>query len=171
VYASFKVFFIVFIALVVTNCFEAKSQSTTRATNIGYIDSKLLSGKINSTTIGEPIIQTNRTKSIVQTNGFLQPIGKFFLMSSSDNNSCLLWKIWPVPANESVNVYVSSTVDCKIKSYNLYIFNLLGQEITSKSCVEGINELDLTLIGSGVYYFKLITDSNIMVVQKVIVIH
>lgn len=146
------------------------AQSTTRASNIGYLDSKLRSGKIISSTIGEAIIQTNRTKKNVQTNGFLQPIGKYFLMSSSENNSCLLWKIWPIPTQQFINIFVSSTSECQIKSYTLYIFNLSGQEIFSKICIEGTNEIDVSKISSGLYYFKLITNSNIVVGQKVIVI-
>ena len=164
-----KSIFVVFV--LISNEYITLAQATNSAQNIGYLDYRLKSGNYVSSSIGEVFIGTNRSNKYIQTNGFLQPLGRFFLMSNSENNNCLLWKIWPIPAQNFVNVYVSSFKECHIKSYTVQIYNLLGQNMISKNCLEGANELDISGLSAGVYNFRLFTDTNNTASQKVIIIN
>ncbi len=73
-------------------------------------------------------------------------------------------KIYPNPTSNILTVDKNSTV-CKVKM-NLY--NMLGQLILKdKIITDGRNEIRLSNLSSGIYYYKFISDEHILLVGSI----
>jgi len=147
------------------------AQSTSQASNPGYSDNILSSSNILSSTIGEPIINTFSNKTNVLTNGFLQPLGLYFLKATGDSLPCLSWKVWPVPANNFVGVYISKPKDCDANNLHLFVYDIIGRKIFERIQLEGSNLIDLSTVSNGTYLFVLYGGNKHISTQKVIVYH
>lgn len=147
------------------------SQSTEHALNPGYLDKPLTSTNFLSSTIGEPFINTLSNKTTVLTSGFLQPLGIYFLKAVGDPLPCLLWKVWPVPANKFVGVYVSKPKDCDANNLHLVVYDIIGRKLLERRQLEGSNLIDLSSVSSGTYLFVLYGGNKHISTQKVIVYH
>ena len=147
------------------------SQSTKNALNPGYSDKTLSSTNFLSSTIGEPFINTLSNKNNVFTGGFLQPLGLYFLKAAGDSLPCLSWKVWPVPANKFVGVYISKPKDCDANNLNLLVYDIIGRKILERIQLEGSNLIDLSIVSNGTYLFVLYGGNKHISTQKVIVYH
>jgi hypothetical protein len=147
------------------------AQSTSQAINPGYSDKALLSSNFLSSTIGEPFINTLSNKSNVITSGFLQPLGLYFLKAAGDSLPCLSWKVWPVPANKFVGVYISNPKDCDANKLQLFVYDIIGKKIFERIQLEGSNLIDVSGVSSGTYLFVLYGGNKHISTQKVIVYH
>ncbi len=147
------------------------AQSTKQALNPGYTDKTLSSTNFLSSTIGEPFINTLSNKSNVLTNGFLQPLGLYFLKAAGDSLPCLSWKVWPVPANKFVGVYISKPKDCDANKLQLFVYDIIGRKLFERTQLEGSNLIDLSNVSSGTYLFVLYGGNKHISTQKVIVYH
>jgi hypothetical protein len=147
------------------------SQSTNQAINPGYSDKTLSSTNILSSTIGEPYINTITNKNNVITGGFLQPLGLYFLKTEGDSLPCLTWKVWPVPANKFVGIYISKPKDCDANKLQLFVYDIIGRKIFERTQLEGSNLIDLSTVSSGTYLFVLYGGNKHISTQKVIVYH
>jgi hypothetical protein len=159
---------------VIIICFTASlssAQSTTQAINPGYSDKTLNSTNFLSSTIGEPFINSLSNNSTVLTSGFLQPLGLYFLKAAGDSLPCLSWKVWPVPANKFVGVYVSKPKDCDANNLHLIVYDIIGRKLFERSQLEGSNLIDLSSVSSGTYLFVLYGGNKHISTQKVIVYH
>ena len=134
---------ILIISACLTNL-QTYAQSTKQALNPGYVDKTLSSNNFLSSTIGEPFINTLSNKSNVLTSGFLQPLGLYFLKAAGDSLPCLSWKVWPVPANKFVGVYVSKPKDCDANKLQLFVYDIIGRKIFERVQLEGSNLIDLS---------------------------
>jgi hypothetical protein len=150
---------------------QTNAQSTTQAINPGYSDKMLSSSNILNSTIGEPFINTLINKTNVLTNGFLQPLGLYFLKATGDSLPCLTWKVWPVPANNFVGVYVSKPKDCDANNLYLFVYDIIGRKIFERIQLEGSNLIDLSTVSNGTYLFVLYGGNKHISTQKVIVYH
>ena len=162
------------VILIVSACLsnlQTYSQSTTQAINPGYSDKALLSTNFLSSTIGEPFINTLSSKSNVITGGFLQPLGLYFLKTTGDSLPCLSWKVWPVPANKFVGVYISKPKDCDANNLHLVVYDIIGRKLFERAQLEGSNLIDLSNVSSGTYLFVLYGGNKHISTQKVIVYH
>ena len=147
------------------------AQSTSQASNPGYSDKILSSSNILSSTIGEPFVNTLSNKTNVLTNGFLQPLGLYFLKATGDSLPCLSWKVWPVPANNFVGVYISKPKDCNANNLYLFVYDIIGKKIFERIQLEGSNLIDLSTVSNGTYLFVLYGGNKHISTQKVIVYH
>jgi hypothetical protein len=147
------------------------SQSTIQAINPGYSDKALSSTNILSSSLGEPYINTLSTKTNVLTSGFLQPLGLYFLKAAGDSLPCLSWKVWPVPANKFVGVYISKPKDCDANNLHLVVYDIIGRKLFERAQLEGSNLIDLSNVSSGTYLFVLYGGNKHISTQKVIVYH
>ncbi len=147
------------------------SQSTKQAINPGYSDKALSSTNILSSSLGEPFINTLSTKTNVLTSGFLQPLGLYFLKAAGDSLPCLSWKVWPVPANKFVGVYISKPKDCDANKLQLFVYDIIGRKLFERTQLEGSNLIDLSNVSSGTYLFVLYGGNKHISTQKVIVYH
>ena len=147
------------------------SQSTIHAVNPGYSDKALSSTNILSSSLGEPFINTLSTKTNVLTSGFLQPLGLYFLKAPGDSLPCLSWKVWPVPANKFVGVYISKPKDCDANNLHLVVYDIIGRKLFERVQLEGSNLIDLSNVSSGTYLFVLYGGNKHISTQKVIVYH
>ncbi len=150
---------------------KSNAQSTNQAINPGYSDKMLSSSNFLSSTIGESYISTLSNKANVFTNGFFQPLGLYFLKAAGDSIPCLSWKVWPVPANKFVGVYVSKPKDCDANNLQLYVYDVIGRKKIERSQLEGSNLIDLSGVSSGTYLFVLYGGNKHISTQKVIVYH
>jgi len=147
------------------------SQSTNHAVNPGYSDKALSSTNILSSSLGEFFINTLSTKTNVLTSGFLQPLGLYFLKAAGDSLTCLSWKVWPVPANKFVGVYISKPKDCDANNLHLVVYDIIGRKLFERAQLEGSNLIDLSTVSSGTYLFVLYGGNKHISTQKVIVYH
>jgi hypothetical protein len=147
------------------------AQSTNQAINPGFSDKKLTSTNFLNSTIGETFITTLRNKTNVLTNGFLQPLGLYFLKAAGDSLPCLSWKVWPVPANKFVGIYVSKPKDCDANNLHLVVYDIIGRKLFQRIQLEGSNLIDLSSVSSGTYLFVLYGGNKHISTQKVIVYH
>jgi hypothetical protein len=147
------------------------SQSTNQAGNPGYSDKVLSSSNILSSSIGEAFINTLSNKTKVITGGFLQPLGLYFLKTEGDSLPCLTWKVWPVPANKFVGIYISKPKDCDANKLQLFVYDIIGRKIFERTQLEGSNLIDLSTVSSGTYLFVLYGGNKHISTQKVIVYH
>jgi hypothetical protein len=147
------------------------SQSTKQAINPGYSDKTLSSTNFLGSTIGEPFIYALSNKTNVITGGFLQPLGLYFLKAAGDTLPCFSWKVWPVPANKFVGVYVSNPKDCDANNLYLFVYDIIGRKIFERIQLEGSNLIDLSTVSSGTYLFVLYGRNKHISTQKVIVYH
>lgn len=154
-------------------CFNqaSYSQSTIHAINPGYSDKTLSSTNFLNSTIGEPFINTLSNKNNVITSGFLQPLGLYFLKAAGNSLPCLTWKVWPVPANKFVGVYISKPKDCDVNKLQLIVYDIIGRIIFERVQVEGSNLIDLNNVSNGTYLFVLYGGNKHISTQKVIVYH
>jgi hypothetical protein len=150
---------------------QTHAQSTTQALNPGYADKTLSTSNFLSSTIGEPFINTLSNKTNVLTNGFLQPLGLYFLKAPGDSLPCLSWKVWPVPANKFVGVYISKPKDCDANNLHLVVYDIIGRKLFEHIQIEGSNLIDLSSVSSGTYLFVLYGGNKHISTQKVIVYH
>lgn len=147
------------------------SQSTIRAINPGYSDKTLSSTNFLNSTIGEAFINTLSNKNNVFTGGFLQPLGLYFLKAAGDSLPCLSWKVWPVPANKFVGVYISKPKDCDANKLQLFVYDITGRKILERTQLEGSNLIDISTVSNGTYLFVLYGGNKHISTQKVIVFH
>lgn len=161
----------VFLLLIGLSPFLSYSQSTNQALNPGYSDKTLSSTNFLSSTIGEPFINTLSNKNNVFTGGFLQPLGLYFLKAAGDSLPCLSWKVWPVPANKFVGVYISKPKDCDANNLNLLVYDIIGRKIFERIQLEGSNLIDVSTVSNGTYLFVLYGGNKHISTQKVIVYH
>jgi hypothetical protein len=154
-------------------CFNqaSYSQSTKNALNPGYSDKTLSSTNFLTSTIGEPFINTLSNKTNVITGGFLQPLGLYFLKAAGDSLACLSWKVWPVPANKFVGVYISKPKDCDANKLQLFVYDIIGRKIFERVQLEGSNLIDISTVSNGTYLFVLYGGNKHISTQKVIVFH
>jgi len=150
---------------------QTYAQSTKQALNPGYTDKTLSSTNFLSSTIGEPFINTLSNKSNVFTSGFLQPLGLYFLKAAGDSLPCLSWKVWPVPANKFVGVYISKPKDCDANKLQLFVYDIIGRKLFERTQLEGSNLIDLSNVSSGTYLFVLYGGNKHISTQKVLVYH
>jgi hypothetical protein len=150
---------------------QTYAQSTKQALNPGYTDKILSTSNFLSSTIGEPFISTFSNKANVITSGFLQPLGLYFLKATGDSLPCLTWKVWPVPANNFVGVYVSKPKDCDANNLYLFVYDIIGRKIFERIQLEGSNLIDLSTVSNGTYLFVLFGGNKHISTQKVIVYH
>lgn len=161
----------IFILLIGLSPFLSYSQSTNQSLNPGYSDKTLSSTNFLSSTIGEPFINTISNKNNVFTGGFLQPLGLYFLKAAGDSLPCLSWKVWPVPANKFVGVYISKPKDCDANKLQLIVYDIIGRIIFERVQLEGSNLMDVSTVSNGTYLFVLYGGNKHISTQKVIVYH
>jgi Secretion system C-terminal sorting domain len=146
------------------------SQSTNRVVNVASADGLLKTTSIHSFSIGEPIIATILSKQNILTQGFLQPIGKYYLFANRDSIPCYTWKIWPNPANEVVNINIDFSKSCFAKT-DLRVIAANGVVMLIKIGLEGTNAIDCSRWAAGTYFIELFNNNERSSVSKVIVIH
>lgn len=161
----------IFVLLIGLSPFLSYSQSTKQAINPGYSDKTLSSTNFLSSTIGEPFINSLSTKTNAISGGFLQPLGLYFLKAAGDSLPCLSWKVWPVPANKFVGVYISKPKDCDANKLQLFVYDIIGRKIFERVQLEGSNLIDISTVSNGTYLFVLYGGNKHISTQKVIVYH
>ena len=166
-----KLCFAILIVIACLTNLQTYAQSTKQALNPGYVDKTLSSTNFLSSTIGEPFINTLSNKSNVLTSGFLQPLGLYFLKAAGDSLPCLSWKVWPVPANKFVGVYISKPKDCDANNLHLVVYDIIGRKLFERVQLEGSNLIDLSNVSMGTYLFVLYGGNKHISTQKVIVYH
>ena len=75
-------------------------------------------------------------------------------------------KIFPNPSNGLITFQSTDNIS------NIYIFDQLGEAVYKEACVNySKKELDLTNLSNGMYFYKIISDSNIISNGKLIIAH
>ena len=77
-------------------------------------------------------------------------------------------KIYPNPASHQIRILIKE--DTK-EAVLLTIYNQLGQLVLDQQLNRGINTLDTSQFGKGVYIFKISTSKQKVFTDKVVIIH
>ena len=72
-------------------------------------------------------------------------------LSTNENSTSTNIKAYPNPTTDKLNIDIES--DCSVT-----IYNSIGQQIKTVNLYKGSNEINISPLAAGVYYFK--TDSN-----------
>lgn len=149
----------------------AIGQSTKSVTNIATADGILKSKSIHTFSIGEPIISKISNSKTILTQGFLQPIGSYFLFANRDIIPCYTWKIWPNPAHEVVNVSIDQKSCFTVSKTVLRIIKANGELFFTQDALEGTNVINSIQWAPGTYFVQIINNTGIQSTTKVIVMH
>jgi len=146
-------------------------QSTSNVVNVSSSDGLLKSMSIHSFSIGEPIISSIQGQKTILSQGFLQPIGQYFLLAKRDTTPCYTLKIWPNPASYIINISLDPTKNCAIYRTDLRVISSNGAVILTQLGLEGTNVIECRNWASGIYFFELLNNGKKNFVSKVVVIH
>jgi hypothetical protein len=146
-------------------------QATNNVINIASADGKLKTTSVHSFSIGEPIISKISNSKVILTQGFLQPNGQYFLFSNRDVIPCYTWKIWPNPANETVNVSLDQKSCFTVNKTVFRIIRANGDILLSQNALEGTNVFDCSTWAPGTYFIQIINNQEIQSTTKVVVVH
>jgi hypothetical protein len=163
-----KIIFQVIVILIVKS---TTGQSTNNVINVASANGVLKTSSVHSFSIGEPIVSTISNTKKILTQGFLQPIGTYFLFANRDVIPCYTWKIWPNPANEIVNVSIDQKSCYTVNKTVFRIIKANGDLFLSQDALEGTNVFNSSTWASGTYFFQIINNTGIQSATKVIVMH
>jgi hypothetical protein len=146
-------------------------QATNNVISVANANGVLKTNSIHSFSIGEPIISTISNAKKILTQGFLQPIGPYFLFANRDIIPCYTWKLWPNPANEIVNVSIDQKSCFTDNKIVFRIINANGDLLLSKDALEGTNVFNSSNWAPGTYFVQIINNTGVQSATKVIVMH
>ena len=147
------------------------SQSTNNVINVASGNSVLKSTDFHSFSIGETIISKIASPKTILTQGFLQPIGPYYLFTNRDATPCYTWKVWPVSANTVLNVSIDHTACFSIEKTMIRILKENGDIVLSCVGLEGTNVFACNTWVPSTYIIELISDGKVQSTKKVVVIH
>jgi len=130
---------------------------------------------------GKPIVTGtfNYTLTVVSSCGILtatgiiissNKIGKKEMIYSQDGpEQEFPTKVYPNPAKDKLNIKVSLPIG---KTGSVYIFDANGNEVMTLPLTEGDNSLKVNLsnVASGLYYYKVYVDKQMVKSEKLIII-
>jgi len=146
-------------------------QSTNNVINVGSADGFLKTSSVHSFSIGEPIISKISNSKIILTQGFLQPIGIYFLFSNRDVIPCYTWKLWPNPANEIFNISIDQKSCFTVNQTEFRIIKANGEILISQIALQGTNVFNSSTWSPGTYFVQIINNQKMQSTTKVVVIH
>ncbi len=73
--------------------------------------------------------------------------------------------IYPNPANEVLNILMQNSTS----NYSVSIFNLVGKEVSHIDLVNGKNQLNVSELTPGVYFYSIKNNSDILETKKLII--
>ena len=146
-------------------------QSTNNVITVANADGVLKTTSVHSFSIGEPIVsKISNTKSIL-TQGFLQPIGKYFLFANRVEIPCYTWRLWPNPANDVFNISIDQKSCFTVNKTVFRIIRANGDILLSQNALEGTNVFDCSTWAPGTYFIQIINNQEIQSTTKVVVVH
>jgi len=146
-------------------------QATNNVINVANADGVLKTASIHSFSIGEPIVSKISNAKSILTQGFLQPIGKYFLFSNRDEIPCYTWKLWPNPANEIFNISIDQKSCFTVNKTEFRIIKANGEIIISQLALEGTNVFNSSTWAPGTYFAQIINNQEMQSTTKVVVVH
>ena len=149
----------------------AIGQSTKSVYSVASADGILKSNSVHSFSIGEPITSKISNSKTILTQGFLQPIGKYFLFSNRDEIPCYTWKLWPNPANEIFNISIDQKACFTINKTIFRIIKANGDLLLSQDVLEGTNVFNSSIWSPGTYFVQIINNMEVQSTTKVVVVH
>ena len=75
---------------------------------------------------------------------------------------------YPNPANQDLFVKFQGNEGM---NFQLVIYNVLGEEVMTKSIVNGTNKINVAHLNNGVYFYSIVTNNEIIETKKLIVRH
>ena len=163
-----KIIFQVIVILIVKS---TTGQSTNNVINVASANGVLKTSSVHSFSIGEPIVSTISNTKKILTQGFLQPIGQYFLFSNREVIPCYTWKLWPNPANEIFNVSIDQKSCFTVNKTEIRIIKANGDLLFSKDAMEGTNVFNSSIWTPGTYFVQIINNTGIQSATKVVVVH
>jgi hypothetical protein len=163
-----KIIFQLISILIVQSIF---GQSTNNVISVANANGVLKTASIHSFSIGEPIISKISNAKYIVTQGFLQPIGQYFLFSNREVIPCYTWKLWPNPANEIFNVSIDQKSCFTVNKTEIRIIKANGDLLFSKDAMEGTNVFNSSIWTPGTYFVQIINNTGIQSATKVVVVH
>ena len=163
-----KIIFQLILILIVKS---SLGQSTNNVINVVSADGFLKTSSFHSFSIGEPIVSKISNSKIILTQGFLQPIGIYFLFSNRDLIPCYTWKLWPNPANEIFQISIDQKSCFTVNKTEFRIIKANGEVLISQLALQGTNVFNSSTWAPGTYFVQIINNQKIQSTTKVVVIH
>lgn len=116
-----------------------------------------------SWTLGEPVIETLQSESIILTQGFQQ---SNITVTSVEEWPQLDFTIsaFPNPASEILNIYIDTEQDELL--YSLY--ELSGKTIASGIIAGNNHQIDVSHLKAGTYFLKITTRNKMLKTFKIV---
>ena len=146
-------------------------QSTKNVITVANGTGVLKTNSVHSFSIGEPIISKISNKKNILTQGFLQPIGQYFLFSNRDVIPCYTWKLWPNPANEVFNISIDQKSCFTANKTEIRIIRANGEILFTRVALEGTNVFNSSTWVPGTYFVQIINNLELQSTSKVVVVH
>ena len=165
---QFKIIFQLIVILIVKSTL---AQSTNNVINVANAAGILKSESFHSFSIGEPIVSKISNSKAILTQGFLQPIGNYFLFSNRAEIPCYTWKLWPNPANEFFNISIDQKSCFTVNKTEFRIIKANGEILISQLALQGTNVFNSSIWAPGSYFVQIINNQKIQFTTKVVVVH
>ena len=146
-------------------------QSTKNVITVANGTGKLKTNSLHSFSVGEPIISSISNKKNILTQGFLQPIGQYFLFANRDPIPCYTWKLWPNPANEVFNISLDQKSCFTNYKTEFRVIRANGEILLSQIALEGTNVFNSRSWAPGTYFVQIINNMELQSTTKVVVVH
>jgi tRNA splicing ligase len=100
---------------------------------------------------------------VTDDNGVVvaRPFKKFFNIEENRHTSTSDFEVYPNPVTDILNISNNENIT------NVSVFNLLGQEVFSKTAATNISQIDLSNLSSGAYMVKVATDGFVKTIKIV----
>ncbi|HLP51457.1 MAG TPA: T9SS type A sorting domain-containing protein [Chitinophagales bacterium] len=142
--------------------FHLKAQSIERSVISSTGNYSTGSSVSVSATVGEPVVPTYTSGSIILTQGFQQPENADSVTGVSEVQAVITWTLFPNPATTQTNLMLSEVpVNC-----TLHLYNLAGQLIMERKIaqqkVQHKEVIDLHGLASGTYMLSILSNRQLL---------
>ncbi len=77
------------------------------------------------------------------------------------------YSVYPNPASDVLNVRIANASSNDV----LVIYNILGEEVNRIELSEGVNKMDISELNSGVYFYSLLRNNDLVETKKLVIRH
>ena len=88
-----------------------------------------------------------------------------FLGIEDEATEDISYTVYPNPVNDVLNITIEQTA----VNTSISIINIVGKEVAQMPLVNGNNQLDVSTLSSGVYFYSLKTNNKVVETKKLIV--
>lgn len=126
---------------------------------------KVYSNGINGCAIYNYVIEAQNHTFIDSIEITFTIAGINCFLGEEEIETPLAYSVYPNPAKEILNIDIQNTTN----NTSIVVFDIVGKKVAEKNLANGNNKLNIESLKSGVYFYSLIRDENILETKKLIV--